>query len=836
MPLDLISINCRGLKNKRLKRKHIFDTCRKYSVSCLQETHIVDEIAPIWKKEWQGELRYIPGSNRSKGQVILINNSLIFSKIEDITISDRIHGITIHTQEGPYTILNVYGPNNSNEKEHFFNDLTNVIYAQDDAANLIVCGDFNTVLNNDLDIIKGGNHPNKDIDLFNKLLHNTKLYDTFRLIQGGKKEYTWCRTNPFTARRLDYILHGYQLSPHITKIEHVYVPVTDHKGVAMHIDKIPFQRGPGFWKLNTSLTEDPDFLAILSVQVDDFLNSHNHIEYPKKFELLKTDIKNCAIKYSKTNKKKHNDRQTTLEHKIDDISEKLVSNPKSEQLNKELMQAKQELELIHLNKAKGAQLRSRIKWIEEGEKNTKYFLGLEKSKGKANTITELKRENEKIKNPLNILNEIKTYYSTLYTKNPNITDTDKKLEDFLKNIDHPVLSAEDKELCDSEIFLDEMSNALSKLNNDSAPGSDGLPVSLYKVMWRQLKEPLFESIKASISSGKLSVTQRRGVVTLFHKSEDSDRNNLSNWRPITLTNTDYKIYSKLIALRIQKVISTIVHNSQKGYIKGRSISDSIRIIDDYINISNHTKTPGLLVSVDFQKAFDSVEKSAIISTLKRFNFGETFISYIKVLIEDTYACVRNGGWLSPWFETQRGVKQGCCASPYLFILIAELMSIRLRNDKNISNIDTPPFNCEDIVNILLYADDTTLFVRNEKALKAAFDIIDELGNFTGLKLNRKKSLILPVGGYKRKNIKDNEFTWIKQGEYIKILGVYFNATQEASLIEKKLATKNRENKKNDKTMAQKTFNRIWQNTDSKNIPTISIHIYPPSFSSPRPHP
>ena len=136
----------------------------------------------------------------------------------------------------------------------------------------------------------------------------------------------------------------------------------------MHIDKIPFQRGPGFWKLNTSLTEDPDFLAILSVQVDDFLNSHNHIEYPKKFELLKTDIKNCAIKYSKTNKKKHNDRPTTLEHKIDDISEKLVSNPKSEQLNKEFLQTKQELELIHINKAKGAQLRSRIKWIEEGEK------------------------------------------------------------------------------------------------------------------------------------------------------------------------------------------------------------------------------------------------------------------------------------------------------------------------------------------------------------------------------------------------------------------------------------------------------------------------------------
>ena len=532
------------------------------------------------------------------------------------------------------------------------------------------------------------------------------------------------------------------------------------------------------------LTEDLTFLGILSVHVDDFLNSHDHVEPQNKWELLKIEIKNCAIKYSSKKNTQNKDRQSILESEIESLTKKLIDNPKSEQLNKQLLQSRQELELIHINKAKGAQLRSRIKWIEEGEKNTKYFLGLEKSRGKANTTTELKKENQSIKNPLKILNEIKSYYSELYTKNTNITNTDQKLETFLGNIDHPVLSRENKELCDSDITINEMGLALSKLNNDSAPGCDGIPVSLYKVMWRQLKKPLFESINASLAAGKLSVTQKRGVVTLLHKGDELDRNNMGNWRPITLTNCDYKIYSKLIALRIQKVIATIIHNSQKGYIKGRSISDSIRIIDDFINISNQTDTPGLLVSVDFQKAFDSVEKSAIISTLKRFNFGETFINYIKVLLEDTYGCVRNGGWLSPWFETQRGVKQGCCTSPYLFILVAELMSIKLRNDNNVNNIDTPAFNYENIINILLYADDTTLFVKNEEALKAAFKIIDELGSFTGLKLNRKKSLILPVGGYKRKDNNESEFTWIRQGEFIKILGVYFSSSKEASLIEK----------------------------------------------------
>ena len=136
MPLDIISINCRGLKVNKIKRKHIFDTCRNYGISCLQETHIDHNLAPLWKREWQGELRYVPGDNNSnsKGQIILINKDFKYTQIEDVVVSDRIHGITIHTQEGIYTIINVYGPNKSKEKKSFFNDLTNTVLALDDGA------------------------------------------------------------------------------------------------------------------------------------------------------------------------------------------------------------------------------------------------------------------------------------------------------------------------------------------------------------------------------------------------------------------------------------------------------------------------------------------------------------------------------------------------------------------------------------------------------------------------------------------------------------------------------------------------------------------------------
>ena len=108
--------------------------------------------------------------------------------------------------------------------------------------------------------------------------------------------------------------------------------------------------------------------------------------------------------------------------------------------------------------------------------------------------------------------------------------------------------------CDLSLDCNALSHALSKLNDDSSPGSDGLTVNFYKVFWLKLKPILFDSLNTSIERGELSVSQKRGIITLLPKGEELDRKNLSNWRPITLLNTDYKIFSKLIAVRLPSVI------------------------------------------------------------------------------------------------------------------------------------------------------------------------------------------------------------------------------------------------------------------------------------------
>ena len=257
---------------------------------------------------------------------------------------------------------------------------------------------------------------------------------------------------------------------------------------------------------------------------------------------------------------------------------------------------------------------------------------------------------------------------------------------------------------------------------------------------------MYDSFLEAIEKGELSVSQKRGIITLLHKG--NDRKQLNNWRPITLLNTDYKIFSKIIATRLKPLMSSIIHHSQKGFIKGRNISEVIRYIDDTINLANQSHQSGLIASVDFSKAFDSVNKNTITNVLQMFNFGPKFRNLVKILIKNSESSVKNGGWVSSWFSTNRGVRQGCCASPYLFLLVAEIMAIKLRGTCEIEGLNINYKNkLVEINKVIQYADDTTLILKNENELNSALTIIEEFGKISGLKLNKSKSNILAIGGF-----------------------------------------------------------------------------------------
>ena len=149
-------------------------------------------------------------------------------------------------------------------------------------------------------------------------------------------------------------------------------------------------------------------------------------------------------------------------------------------------------------------------------------------------------------------------------------------------------------------------------------------------------------------------------------------------RPISLIKVDVNVGTKAVFKRMDKVLLQIIHHNQNAYVKGRTIFDAVSTIDDVISFMALKNISSLMIAVDFEKAFDSVNWNLLRKTLERFNFGPSFIVWIKAFYSDIKSCVINNGFTSPLFKLSRGVLQGDPLSPYLFIRVVEILAINIQ--------------------------------------------------------------------------------------------------------------------------------------------------------------
>ena len=191
--------------------------------------------------------------------------------------------------------------------------------------------------------------------------------------------------------------------------------------------------------------------------------------------------------------------------------------------------------------------------------------------------------------------------------------------------------------------------------NDKSPGSSGFTNEFFKFFWKDIGHFLVRSINDGLKKGRLSITQRQGVIICIPK-EGKDKRFLKNWRPITLLNTSYKIASACIAARIKKILPKIINGDQTGFLAGRYIGENVRLIYDVLYHTEQHDIPGQILLVDFLKAFDSVSWSFIEKCLDFFNFGPTLKAWFKTFYADLTSCVKINGGFTKWFEIQRGCR------------------------------------------------------------------------------------------------------------------------------------------------------------------------------------
>ena len=260
-------------------------------------------------------------------------------------------------------------------------------------------------------------------------------------------------------------------------------------------------------------------------------------------------------------------------------------------------------------------------------------------------------------------------------------------------------------LLEKPISKQELFDTIQSMKHNKSPGLDGFPIEFYIVFWKDLSDMILKSFNYSLQTGLMSSSQRNGVITLIPK-KDKDTLYLKNYRPISLLTVDYKILAKTLANRLKRCLETLIHSDQSGFLKGRNIGNNVRLITDIIEYAKSNNLSGAILLLDIQKAFDSVSHNFLFQVLAKFNFGDNFIRWIKVLYAERKSYITNYGNLTKSINMQRGIFQGCPISPYLFLLVIECMALAIRQNPNITGI---PIENVDL-KISLLADDSTCFI------------------------------------------------------------------------------------------------------------------------------
>lgn len=310
-----------------------------------------------------------------------------------------------------------------------------------------------------------------------------------------------------------------------------------------------------------------------------------------------------------------------------------------------------------------------------------------------------------------ILEEQYKYYRDLYN-NENISEISTKI--YLHNIDNiNCLDVKESLSLEGNIQESECKEAIDKMKLNKSPGSDGLPVEFYKTFWEDIKILLTDSLNFAYQVGELSISQKRGILNLLYKK--NDKTLLSNWRPISLLNTDYKILAHVLSNRLKTVLNKLINTDQSGYLKGRNISFNIRLIQDVIDYFEQNEQEGAILFLDFQKAFDTVSHQFLENVLVKFNFGKSFIRWVQIMYNKAESCVSNNGWTSRPFHIQKGIRQGCPLSALLFLLVVEVLASSIRKDAH-EGLSIKVNNEIKNIHISQLADDTTLFLKDEKSV------------------------------------------------------------------------------------------------------------------------
>jgi hypothetical protein len=334
-----------------------------------------------------------------------------------------------------------------------------------------------------------------------------------------------------------------------------------------------------------------------------------------------------------------------------------------------------EAKLEHINNQEKIYWKQRgnVRWILEGDSNTNFFHQCANGRRWKNTIVALETDQGEIKSEKEIMDHVTAYYKSLFGSQPC---SGMSLKDNFWEGRHTLTTEQGVSLT----FLfqeEEVKKAVFGMRSDASPGPNGFGVHFFKTFWPIIKGD-YMAMMGDFHKGDLDIRRLNyDVITLVPKLKEA--NHIKQYRPVCLLNIDYdyKGITKVLTNRLTPLAKEVIGVNQTGFIKGRNILEGVLILHEVVDELKRSKGKGLIMKIDFEKAYDKVRWDFLEQVMKGKGFPLVWTNWVMQTVRGGKVCVNANGERGGYFRTHQGLRQGDPLSPLLFNLVADVLSCLL---------------------------------------------------------------------------------------------------------------------------------------------------------------
>ena len=758
------SLNVNGLSKDKICYLKDFLMPHGVDIIFLQETHADScELISFFERVFLDfEIFTERCVNKTKGTAILVK------KISDLSVfgyecyNNRIVCVKLKYKNEEINLVNIYAPNSVQEQIEFIEELNEILHQK---KRVILGGDFNFVENDQSDRY---NVRKSKFVLKRNVKEWVKLFNIMNLEEASVFEEsdhmrTMSWTNGIQSSRIDRLYTKSHMKENLFYIGNEYFSMSDHRLILAKYNfenqnHLPVLKKNNFnhkneWKLNENVLNEESVHKEIMKKCEE-----NYLYYLKKkhenewYEVFIGSIIKMLKRESRILSDKRKERLKSLFYELKELDK---SDRDEKETQNERLRLRNEISNYYKEKREGHEKRACEIKRKFAKQPSKILIEKEMRNNKINTIEKYKCADESVTNENDkIIEEVSKFYK-------NLLGEDRVKKKDLENYEFLIrkIEQEDREeFLSGKITYYEAEEVVKNLK-EAAPGPNGLTCGFYKKYFKFFGKNYVDLLNNTKS--KLSKSFNEVVIKLIPKNKKETKS-IDDLRPISLTNYEYRIFTKILCNRLQNINHKIISDNQTCSINGRRMNDNIVLLRDLIFDCKLRKRDLNIISVDQKKAFDSVSHGYLFKILEHLGLGDFMIDSIKRLYESSYACVSINKIKSESFDIKSGIKQGCSLSMMLYVIVIEELLLRIESNENIKGYKIKVL-FEYEIKATAYADDVVGYTTDDASTEHFFNEFEKWGLVSGAQINKKKTQFIKIN-------KDNNF----QSESIKILGVLFN--------------------------------------------------------------